>query len=139
MSGDATARERLGVHVLAEFFGVDPDRLRDGDALLRELVGALAAHGFQIVCESNAHQFEGGGRGVTGFVLLAQSHAAFHSYPEYGYLALDVYSCGTHEPWAAVDQFAGFVEAARVQRVVWRRGPRLSAAGPADAPLEREA
>jgi len=42
--------------------------------------------------KSSFHQFDP--YGVTGFVLLSESHLAVHTWPEYGYVSLDVYSCG---------------------------------------------
>ena len=86
----ATLRQsmRSGKHLLADLFGVDQARLRDKRRLMRTLREALRENKFDVVRESVGHQFRGGGKGVTGFVLLAQSHAAFHSYPEHGYLAL---------------------------------------------------
>ena len=36
----------------------------------------------------------GGQAGVTGFIVLAESHIAFHSYPESGFLSEDVFTCG---------------------------------------------
>ena len=39
-------------------------------------------------------KFPGYNSGVTGVFILSESHAAFHSYPEYRYLAVDIFSCG---------------------------------------------
>ena len=41
-------------------------------------------------------------QGVTGFVMIAESHLAIHTWPEYGYAALDVFTCGSNvDPWMA--------------------------------------
>ena len=125
----ARSDDRLGAHLLVELYGVEPARLRDGPGLMKALLEGLHAAGFSVVRESFAHPFEGGGQGVTGFVLLAQSHAAFHSYPEFGYLALDVYSCGSHDPEAAVTPLVAFVDAEREERILRRRGPDVTRAG----------
>ncbi len=115
-------RSRLGRHVLADFFGVDPAKLRDRKGLMSVLRTALLAGGFTVVKEAGSHKFRGGGEGVTGFILLAQSHAAFHSYPEYGYLALDIYSCGSHDPKPIVRQIEIFLKPRRSVRVLHHRG-----------------
>ena len=35
---------------------------------------------------------------MTGFLLLAESHIALHTYPEHGYIAIDIFSCGPSDP-----------------------------------------
>lgn len=95
---------------------------------MRVLGSALTESGFNVLRRSGSHKFQGGGRGVTGFFMLAQSHAAFHSYPEYGYLALDIYSCGSHDPKPVAEELARFLRPRRVSRVLHRRG--MKAFGP---------
>lgn len=133
------AFERLGRHIVADFFGVAPALLRDGSRLQGALVNALEKYGFQIISQEAAHAFEGGGEGVTGFVLLSQSHASFHSYPEFGYLALDVYSCGSHDAEAVVREFSSGLEASRVEMVALTRGPRVEGVKFAEAALRCKA
>jgi S-adenosylmethionine decarboxylase len=87
----------IGRHLLADLQGIAAEPLQD-ESLLREIfVGALLAAGFTIL-DTSFHKFGSGGFGVTGMALLSESHAAFHTYPEFGYLALDVFSCGEQDP-----------------------------------------
>lgn len=86
------------------------------------LGAAVKAAGLTVIRRSGSHQFPGGGRGVTGFFLLAQSHAAFHSYPEHGYLALDVYSCAGHDPKPIAGAMRELLRPGRVVSVLHRRG-----------------
>jgi S-adenosylmethionine decarboxylase len=112
-----------GRHLLVDFYGADPARLRDRRGLMKTLGAALEKSGFTIVRRRTAsHKFPTGGRGVTGFFLLAQSHAAFHSYPEHRYLALDVYTCGDADPRAIAAALKTFLKPARVRAVAHRRG-----------------
>lgn len=112
-----------GRHLLVDFFGVEPRRLRDRRGLMATLASALKAKGFTIVRRrSGSHKFPAGGRGVTGFFLLAQSHAAFHSYPEHGYLALDVYTCGKADPREIAGSLKRFLKPRRVKTALRRRG-----------------
>jgi S-adenosylmethionine decarboxylase len=112
-----------GRHLLVDFFGVDAPRLRDRAGMMKTLSAALRAAGFTIVRRrSGSHKFAGGGRGVTGFFLLAQSHAAFHSYPEHNYLALDVYTCGSADPKKISDALKRFLKPRRVTAALRRRG-----------------
>ena len=51
---------------------------------------------------SHFHPF-GPGLGVTGVVLLAESHISIHTWPEQGYAAIDIFMCGAAEPQRALD------------------------------------
>ena len=97
----ATARA-IGRHLLADLYGIDPRSLKRERWLLEMLVEALAAAGFTVL-GTNLHKFTEGGCGVTGVVMLSESHAAFHTYPEFGYMALDVFSCGRQDPHQVLD------------------------------------
>lgn len=87
----------IGIHAIVDLCEVDPLMLRDHKLLESLVREALNANGFTIITDA-IHRFGGPGFGVTGFFLLSESHAAFHSYPEFGYLALDVFSCGVANP-----------------------------------------
>ena len=50
---------------------------------------------------SGAPSFRGGG--LTGYLLLSESHIAVHTYPELGFAALDIFACGAGDPSAALD------------------------------------
>lgn len=112
----------MGRHLLVDFFGVEPARLRDGRRLMACLGAAVKAAGLTVIRRSGSHEFRGGGRGVTGFFLLAQSHAAFHSYPEHGYLALDIYSCGGHDPGPIAEAMKRLLRPRKAVSVMHRRG-----------------
>ncbi|BBZ12467.1 adenosylmethionine decarboxylase [Mycobacterium branderi] len=80
-----------GRHVLAEFSGVEPALADDADRLRDILAGALTSSG-ATVCGMIDKRFEP--HGVTILALLAESHASIHSYPEYGAMFVDVFTCG---------------------------------------------
>lgn len=89
-----------GLHVLADFDGVDAALLRDTlrlDALLRDAASAAGAR----ILHSHFHSF-GPGQGVTGVVLLAESHISIHTWPETGFAAADVFMCGQAQPQRAL-------------------------------------
>lgn len=84
----ATAYE--GIHVLLDLFGVE--RLDDPiflEAVLMEVAQVSGAH----IIGSNFHHF-GPGQGVTGVLLLAESHISIHSWPERKFAAVDLFLCG---------------------------------------------
>jgi len=91
---------QLPIHLLIDFIVDDPTLLRHptpGMAYLRE---AVLAGGATVLSEQ-AHQFEPGG--YTGFLLLAQSHATIHTWPEDELVSIDVFACGTIDPDVIID------------------------------------
>lgn len=113
---------QCGTQMLVDYFGVDEKKLQDRNSLMRVLRSALSKGGFRIIREAGSHKFVGGGAGVTGFVLLAQSHVAFHSYPEHRYLALDIFWCGSCNPRIVVEELTRYLGPASVSRRSYKRG-----------------
>ena len=81
-----------GIHLLGEWYGCPADTPEFTQAApLRDLcVGAARDAGLTVVGE-RFHQFEP--QGVTGAVILAESHLAIHTWPEMGAVTIDVYVC----------------------------------------------
>lgn len=92
----------IGRHLIADLSGVAPEVLRDSDRIMAALEAGLTRSGFHCLRQV-VHPFEERGAGFTGIVLLAESHAAVHTYPEHGYLALDIFGCGDGDPAEALD------------------------------------
>lgn len=126
MASLSRRKSQLGRHILVDFFGVRPEKLRQKRKLMNVLCRALRKSGFNLIEQAMGHQFAGGGRGVTGFVLLAQSHAAFHSYPEYGYIAFDIYSCGTHDPRPVIQAMSHYLHPQKTHRFFHKRGLKVN-------------
>ena len=81
-----------GLHVVANLYrcGGEVHYLTDAEPLRRFCIDSVERAGLTVVGEL-FHQFEGGG--VTGCVVLAESHLAIHTWPELGSVTLDVYVC----------------------------------------------
>ncbi len=62
--------------------------------------------------------------GVTGMFLLSESHLAYHSYSEWNYLAIDVYSCGKN-PVPVIRYIYQLLKPVQKQVRLIRRDPRL--------------
>ena len=81
-----------GVHLLGEWYGCDCTRpaLNEAHALRTLCLAATRDAGLHSVGDA-FHQFQP--QGVTGTVLLAESHLAIHTWPEAGFVTIDVYVC----------------------------------------------
>lgn len=91
-----------GRHVIAELYGLAEDILNNHAFLEERLVSASIASG-ATVCGQNTVTFYP--RGSTCFVVLAESHASIHVYPEHGAIFLDAFTCGDVDPFIIFDNF----------------------------------
>lgn len=107
-------------HVLADLWRVDAALLRDAiriEAMMRAAASAAGAR----VLSAHFHRFGGEG-GVTGVLLLAESHLSVHTWPEVGLAAVDAFMCGRARAEAAVDALCAAMRAERRTCEVVRRG-----------------
>ncbi len=111
----------VGIHLLADLHGVAPSRLMDAGALMQMFAAALEANRFTVL-DKVAHKFAGSGAGVTGVFLLGESHLAFHTYPELGFLALDIFSCGAADPAAVMAEVSASLQPQSVTTTRKKRG-----------------
>ena len=81
----------LGRHLLLELKSCDKEVLNDIDALREALLAAATECGATVLGES-FHQFSP--QGVSGVVIIAESHLFIHTWPECGYAAVDIFTCG---------------------------------------------
>lgn len=91
----------LGKHVLLEVYGCSFEILDDYDKLVETFKEAVKRANMTLL-GLNFHKFEP--QGVTGVALLSESHMSIHTYPELGYAAADVFTCGDEgSPTKAMD------------------------------------
>lgn len=81
----------LGQQISVEYFKCNPEILNDVTAIKRAMRDAAKLAGATIVQEA-FHLFNP--HGVSGVVVIAESHLAIHTWPEYGYAAVDLFTCG---------------------------------------------
>lgn len=110
----------LGSHLLIELFGCAPDSLKQessvGDAMRRAADESEAT----VVAES-FHEFQP--YGVSGAVIIQESHYTIHTWPEHGYAAVDLFYCGgTVHVHKAVDVLMERFKPERMKFLVVRRG-----------------
>jgi S-adenosylmethionine decarboxylase proenzyme len=85
----------IGTVYMIDFEGVeDVILLQDPERLSRLLRTCAEAAEVQIVEEPLVHVFDSQGEGLTYLALLAQSHLAAHTWPEFRFLSVDFYTCG---------------------------------------------
>jgi S-adenosylmethionine decarboxylase proenzyme len=91
----------LGRHILAEFFECDPNILNSPEMVERFMTEAAIECGATIV-QKCFHLFAP--FGVSGVVIISESHLAIHTWPELGYAAIDFFTCGEScDPKVAYD------------------------------------
>lgn len=116
--------DSVGHHLIVDLFGCNPETMKKVEHVSAIMIQAARAAGATIV-EQKFHQFSP--VGVTGVLVLAESHLAVHTWPEKGYCAIDLFTCGkTNNPAALEILKAGF-EAKECVAVEINRGvPRMS-------------
>ena len=111
-----------GIHLLGEWYGcpADTPEFTQADPLRELCVKAARDAGLTVVGE-RFFQFEP--QGVTGTVLLAESHIAIHTWPEFSFASVDVYTCGTEiNPWRAYNFMVKKFKAKNMTAVDMKRG-----------------
>jgi S-adenosylmethionine decarboxylase len=88
----------VGTEWLIEAFDCDAEILRDLGRLRAIFARIIGDLGLKTVGEGAWHKFPGEG-GVTGLVMLTESHLACHTYPEYQTATFNLYCCRTRPTW----------------------------------------
>jgi S-adenosylmethionine decarboxylase len=110
----------LGTHIVCELSGCDPATLTNVDAVREMMIGAAKASRATVM-EVAFHRFQP--QGVSGVVVLAESHISIHTWPEKGYAAMDFYTCGDHtDPWLACEHAAKLLSADHMVTSEFKRG-----------------
>ena len=109
-----------GSEWVVEAYGCDPVRLASL-ASLRALFDAMTVElSLNAVGEGRWHQFPAPG-GITGMLLLAESHLTVHTFPEHGSLCLNLFCCTPRRAWEWEERLAALVGAERVETRVLER------------------
>lgn len=89
----------LGRHILVEFYGCTAKDFNDVAFIEQSMINAAQAAQATII-NSTFHHFSP--FGVSGVVVIQESHLAIHTWPEYAYAAVDIFTCGEEvNPWIA--------------------------------------
>ena len=118
----------LGRHLLLELFDCDVEAINNLDAVKTVLVEA-ARRARATIVDVIFHEFNP--FGISGVVVIAESHLSIHTWPEYRYAAVDIFSCGSMlQPDKAVAYLVEQFGAERMSIVELRRGVQVRGSVP---------
>jgi S-adenosylmethionine decarboxylase proenzyme len=110
----------LGHHLLVEYTACDATVLADLDRVTAAMLAAAEASGATIVTHS-FHHFSP--HGVSGAVIIAESHLAIHTWPEHRFAAVDFFSCGSVDMDRGLAVLRTALGASAETRMALERGP----------------
>ena len=110
----------LGRHILVEFIGCSSEVLNDVLQIEKGMVDAAKNAGATVI-NSTFHHFSP--YGVSGVVVIQESHLAIHTWPEFQYAAVDLFTCGeTVDPWVSFDHLKKVFQAKNHSALEMHRG-----------------
>jgi S-adenosylmethionine decarboxylase len=115
----------LGRHLLLELFDCDSEAITSLESVKGALVEA-AKRAHATIVDVVFHEFNP--FGISGVVVIAESHLSIHTWPEYRYAAVDIFSCGdVLQPEVAANYLVEQFAAERTSVVELQRGMFLTA------------
>lgn len=111
--------EGLGTHIIAELFNCNEFHINNLKKV-EEVLTAAAELSKATIIQPFFHKFSP--YGISGVIVIAESHITIHTWPEYGYAAVDVFTCGDHDYRVAIDYITEQLEAERCVLYEMRRG-----------------
>ena len=110
----------LGRHILVEFHGCNADILNDVPLIEHDMIEAATRSGATII-NSVFHHFSP--FGVSGVIVIQESHLAIHTWPEFRYAAVDLFTCGDSvNPWVSYESLKSAFQAEHGSAVEINRG-----------------
>ena len=93
------------MHLLIDGYGGDVQRMQDKDLLFRFLNEYPATLGMTKICEPSVMHYDAPkpeDSGLSGFVIIAESHISVHTFPRRNYINLDIFSCSSFDSQRAL-------------------------------------
>jgi len=94
--------QSLGTHLIVELYDCDVDFINDSRQVESSLLKAADISGATVV-QSMIHEFNP--HGISGVIVIEESHFSVHTWPEYGYCALDIFTCGSDIDYLSALQY----------------------------------
>ncbi len=125
--------EPIGTHCIVELYDCPSDLLND-ESFVKQALREAVDQGLAMLLHEVSHQFHP--QGVTALALIAESHVAIHTWPECGYAAVDVFTCGDQaDPEKACMHLVHVFQAGRHSFTKLIRGVETAGKAAVDQPL----
>ncbi len=112
--------EALGRQILVEFYDCDRNVL-DDESQIREILLEGVRRSRATIISDTFHTFSP--HGVSGVIVIAESHVTIHTWPEHGYAAIDIFTCGdTIDPWVIQKYLERHFRSKNVSSMELKRG-----------------
>lgn len=112
-----------GTHLLASYIGCDEKALSDSSILMEVFVEAVETSGATLLSKQS-REFNGGG--FTMIILLSESHASIHTYPEHNSCFVDLFTCGTNCSYESFDYILSeYLQPEKIEKKVISRGQKI--------------
>ncbi len=111
--------QQFGRHYLIEMIGCDSEKIKFVKNVRKTMLCA-AEKSKSTILKHFFHQFKPAG--VTGILLIAESHLSIHTWPEKNYAAIDIFTCGKMNTETAIDEFKKGFNAKKVTYKIYPRG-----------------
>ena len=109
----------MGRHVIADLHDVSAEVLGSIDFWKEILIDGAKKSGATVLSDHFHHLGED--YGITGVIVLAESHISIHTWPEKNYAAIDVFMCGTCDPEVAVDHITSKINTFVKKDLIYRK------------------
>ncbi|MGH8103103.1 MAG: adenosylmethionine decarboxylase [bacterium] len=109
----------LGHHLIVDMWDCTLDSLESVAGVEQALRDAVAACRATLL-DLSVHTFSP--TGVTGIAVIQESHISVHTWPEFGYAAVDIFTCGETDAHSAVAVLSGYFNPRRSDVTEFRRG-----------------
>ena len=117
---DSVLNKEFGSHFLVELINCSPVRLRKVKDV-KQIMNQVTQKSKTSVVRTSYHQFQP--EGVSGMILIKESHVAIHTWPEESYAAADIFTCGQEmDAYIAIEVMKEKFEAKEVRYQVIQRG-----------------
>lgn len=129
------------MHLVVDGYGADPEKLKDADLILKFLDEYPSAIGMTKVVPPQVYTYHGQTPedwGVSGFVIIAESHISIHTFPDRGYVNIDIFSCKEFDPTSSLDDVKETFSMSEVKVWTLERGLEFTAPREAYSGMVRE-
>ena len=129
------------MHLVIDGYGVDPEKLKDVDLVYHFLDEYPSAVGMTKVIPPQVYTYHGQTPedwGISGFVLIAESHISIHTFPAKCYANIDIFSCKEFDPAPSLEDVKATFSLSEVRVWTLERGQEYSTASTAYQGILRE-